>query len=60
MAAASKARKVLTLKEKVEVIDYVSKNPGSGSRKVWQDADSVDPEKQGRHQGRVREEWPRG
>ena len=31
MAAASKLRKVLTLKEKVEVI---TKNPGSGSRKV--------------------------
>ena len=37
MAARSvngKARKVLTLKEKVEVLKYVSKNPGSSSRKV--------------------------
>ena len=27
-------RKVLTLKEKVAVVDYVKKNPGTGSRKV--------------------------
>lgn len=31
---ASNTRKVLTLKEKVEVIGYVSRNPGSSSRKV--------------------------
>ena len=34
MTAALKTRKVLTLKEKVEVIDYVNNNPGSSSRKV--------------------------
>ena len=27
-------RKVLTLKQKVDVVDYVKKNPGTGSRKV--------------------------
>lgn len=27
-------RKVLTLKEKVEVLNYVKKNPGPGSRKI--------------------------
>lgn len=31
---ASSSRNVLTLKQKVEVIDYVNKNPGSSSRKV--------------------------
>ena len=33
-AATSNTRKVLTLKEKVAVIDYVNKNPGCSSRKV--------------------------
>ena len=55
-----KGRKKLTLKERVDIIEYSKKNPGLGSRniasvfQVWQNTNSKNTAEKGGNYGSIR------